>query len=122
MIPERLTGAFLNVILSPLFHKPLSFPGPYVMQSAANRFDWDIVCVLIISLIKIFIKYVSAPSPSPLITGLRQYSMQSFRFDWDGIRALYILWVVLICIGSGIHVLEYPLNPYRCLVQIHTSI
>ncbi len=122
MIPERLTGAFLNVLMSPSFHKPLSFPGPYVMHLAATRFDWAIVCVLILSLIKIIITYVSAPSPSPLITGLRNYSMQSFRFDWDGIRALYILWVVSMIIGSGIQVLESPLNPNRCLVQIHTSI
>ena len=121
MIPERLTGAFLNVLMSPVFPKPLSFPGPYVIHRAATRFDWEIVCVLL-SLIKSPVYGVSAPSPSPLITGLRHYYMQSFRFDWDGIRALYILWVVLICIGSGIHVLEFPLNPYRCLVQIHTSI
>ena len=122
MIPERLTGALPNVLLSPLFHKPPSFPGPYGMHLAANRFDWDIVCVLIIRLIKIPIYYVSAPSPTPLITGLRHSYMQSFRFDWDGIRALNILWVVSMSIGSGCHVLEFPLNPYRCLVQIHTSI
>lgn len=101
MIPERLTGALANVVMSPSYSKPLSLSGPYVRKPAANRFEWEIVCVLIISLIKITRYGVSAPSPSPLLTGLRQYSMQSFRFEWDGIRALYSLWVVLIYTRSG---------------------